>query len=142
MSSFTLTVPELQEGGPVVDAFIGVSSLAGHAFRDRGIDVPRPIKVRAMIDTGASSSAVKTGIPGRLGLNPIGKRKLQTPSSTNLECAEFALTFSLPNDISVDVVAVEAPLEEQAIEALVGRDVLSEGVLVYVGYMGTFTFSV
>lgn len=95
-----------------------------------------------MFDTGASSSALKLGIPARLGLNPIGKRKLQTASSTNLECSEFAVRFTLPNDISVDVVAVEAPLEDQAIEALIGRDVLAEGVFIYVGYVGSFTFSV
>jgi len=42
----------------------------------------------------------------------------------------------------VGLVAVETSLAGQSIQVLIGRDVLQQGVLVYVGYTGTFTFSI
>lgn len=55
---------------------------------------------------------------------------------------EYAIRFTLPNDIVVETTAFEAPLEEQSIEALIGRDVLAQGAFVYLGYSNTFSFSI
>jgi len=36
---------------------------------------------------------------------------------------------------------ISAPLEGQEISSLIGRDVLKNGILIYIGYMNQFTFS-
>jgi predicted RNA-binding protein len=47
-----------------------------------------------------------------------------------------------PHDVVVeDVVAIEAPLGGQCIQCLIGRDVLRNGLLVYVGHANQFTLA-
>ena len=46
-----------------------------------------------------------------------------------------------PHNVVAEVAAIEAPLEGQAIQCLIGRDVLSHGVFVYTGYINQFTLS-
>jgi hypothetical protein len=77
-----------------------------------------------------------------LGLNPVGVVPVHTPSATNVQCPVYAVRLIIPNGVTVDDIAViEMPLEGQNIECLIGRDVLSQAVLVYVGYANMFTMS-
>jgi hypothetical protein len=46
-----------------------------------------------------------------------------------------------PNNVQVAATAIEAPLQGQHIQCLIGRDVLAHGVLVYIGYTNSFTLS-
>jgi len=94
-----------------------------------------------MIDTGATGSVIQQGLASRLGLNPVGITQITTPSSANVACHEFLVRLLLPNNVVVDTTVIEAPLQGQPIQCLIGRDVLAHGVLVYVGYVNLFTLS-
>lgn len=86
---------------------------------------------------------VQEGIAARLGLLPIGTTLITTPSSTNVPCAMYAMRLIFGEGrIVVEGTFIEAPLQQQNIQCLIGRDVLVHGVLVYIGYINQFTFTV
>jgi hypothetical protein len=45
------------------------------------------------------------------------------------------------NNVVGEGVVIEAPLAGQHIQGLIGRDVLAQSVLVYIGYTNQFTVS-
>jgi len=94
-----------------------------------------------MIDTGATGSVIQEGLAAKLGLQPIGVTQISTPSSTNVDCYEYAVRFAFPNNVMAEGTVIEAPLKGQHIHGLIGRDVLQHAVLVYIGYAGQFTLS-
>jgi hypothetical protein len=47
----------------------------------------------------------------------------------------------LPNQVVFDAKVIEAPLQGQHIQCLIGRDVLAHGVLIYIGYANQFSLS-
>ena len=94
-----------------------------------------------MIDTGATVSVVQEGLPAQLGLEPVGITYGNTPSSTNVACHEYLVGLIFPNNVLAEATILEAPLEGQHIQCLIGRDVLAHGVLVYIGYGNLFSLS-
>ena len=46
-----------------------------------------------------------------------------------------------PNNVTFETTVIETPLQGQQIRCLIGRDVLSQGVLVYIGYSNLFSLS-
>jgi len=96
-----------------------------------------------MIDTGATGTVVKEGIPAQLGINPIGTTLINTPSSMGVSCNQFDVQIIFPyNNINIpSIVITEAPLQGQHIQCLIGRDILQHGVLIYNGYDNSFTLS-
>lgn len=141
MPSFTNQNPNLQLNGPVVDLHIAVGAPVEDALKRSGQDVPEPIQISAMIDTGASRSVITETLAQQLGLNPVGLVYINTPSSTGVRCCEYIVRLLFPNRVMCEATVIEAPLKHQNIQCLIGRDILSHGVLVYVGYTNTFTLS-
>ena len=127
--------------GPVVDVGLSVPLALEDQLRRAGESLPQPIQLQPMIDTGATGSVIQQGLAAQLGLKPIGVTLINTPSSTNVECYEYAVRFVFPNNVVVEGTVIEAPLKGQHIQGLVGRDVLQHAVLVYIGYAGQFTLS-
>ncbi len=75
-----------------------------------------------MIDTGATGSVIQNGLAAQLGLKP-------------------AVRLLFPNNVTFETTVIETPLQGQQIRCLIGRDVLSQGVLVYIGYSNLFSLS-
>ena len=94
-----------------------------------------------MIDTGATASVLRAGLASQLGLNPVGITYINTPSSTNVPCYEYAVRLAFPNNVVVETTVLEAPMQGQHIQCLIGRDVLAHSVLVYIGYGNLFSLS-
>jgi hypothetical protein len=94
-----------------------------------------------MIDTGATGSVIQQGLAAQLGLNPVGLVQIHTPSSTNVVCYEYAVRLVFPNNVVFEGTVIEAPLQGQHIQCLIGRDVLAQAVLVYIGYSNLFSLS-
>ncbi len=111
------------------------------ALRKSKAALPSPVKIMALIDTGATGTVIQSGIARQLGLNPVGIALINTPSSTNVQCYQYQVTMLFPNNVQVAATAIEAPLQGQHIQCLIGRDVLAHGVLVYIGYTNSFTLS-
>ena len=141
MPSFTSTIPNLQATGPVVELQLAVGSDAETSIQAKGERPASAIPVLAMIDTGASLSVVRQGLPAQLGLNPIGVSNVSTPSSTNVVCYRYLVRLMFPNKVLIEATILELPLQGQHIQCLIGRDVLAQAVFVYIGHTNVFSLS-
>ena len=142
MPSFTKQLPDLIATGPLTEVQFVISQALEDTLVSAGEPIPAPVQATALIDTGVSATVIQHGIAYRLGLKPVGQIEMNTPSSTNVPCYTYAIRVVFPNNVLVGgITAVQAPLEGQNIEALIGRDILRLGVLVYTGYMNQFTLS-
>ena len=133
--------------GPILEVQLlqGVHAVA--AMQHSGQPIPPPIAVAALIDTGASCTVVKSGIPAQLGLQPVGTRVISTPTSRNVRCPTYAVRMIFPStggirsSVGFDAVVTEAPLQGQNIQCLIGRDFLQHAIFIYSGPDETFTLS-
>jgi predicted aspartyl protease len=142
MPSLTTQVPNLQEMGPVVEIKLAVGLKLEDILRQKGQNLPEPVQVRAMIDTGATVSVVREDIIKQLNLNPVGTELISTPSSSNVQCYKYLMRILFPNKVIInDIMVISTSLKGQDIQCLIGRDILKLGVLIYIGYTNTFTLS-
>jgi predicted aspartyl protease len=121
---------------------IGVSEPAANLLRQQSKPIPNPVEITALIDTGASGTAVKPEVIRQLQLTPRGVTNIATPSSAAHPCNVYDVSLTFANGVIVPVITViEVPLEGQVIHGLIGRDVLIHGILIYSGYTNTFSLS-
>jgi predicted aspartyl protease len=145
MPSFTGTVPNLVDVGPLVEILISPSRAFADTVRasDPSAAIAAPLRATAMIDTGASGTVVNPNVIAALGLSPVGSVPIHTPSTIEpLDCDLYHVDISFPNGVSFsNAVVICAPLGMQNIECLIGRDILENAVLTYIGYINQFTIS-
>lgn len=141
MPSFSTVHPNLQQSGPICRVKVLPSSQIAALLKQQGQQVPS-IEITALIDTGASSSAISTKVVQQLNLVTRGITNISTPSSSSHQTSMYDVAILFPNNVYVDAVRViEATLSFQNIDCLIGRDVLKHGVLIYTGYINQFTLS-
>jgi predicted aspartyl protease len=121
---------------------ICVSDPRQEALKKAGRPVPIPISVRALVDTGASCTCIDPAIIKRLGLSPIGKTQVHTPSTqgTAHGCNTYDASLVIrgqSGNLSIGTLAVvETGLNYQGFDAILGRNVLSRCMLFYNGPVG------
>ena len=141
MPSFTQRTSNLQQIGATIDVVLTPSMNFLQKMNINPANA-KGIKLSAMIDTGASNTAISKGVFDKLGINPVGTTLINTPSSTNINCNQFNVQIIFPNNVSIpSIIITEAPLQGQHIQCLIGRDILQYGVLIYNGYDNSFTLS-
>jgi predicted aspartyl protease len=140
VATFSAESPNLADEGPIITVTIGLTRAAQAALQKDKKPVPVPVTASALIDTGASGSVVQQGLLGPLGLHPVGQTAVSTPTSQGVSCALYAVQLTIPNGY-LDITVIEAPLQGQNIEVLIGRDVLKHGVFFYNGHSSQFTLS-
>ncbi len=59
----------------------------------------------------------------------------------NVPCPEYLVRLAFPNNVVWEGTVLDAPLEGQHIQCLIGRDVLAQTVFVYIGYSNLFSVS-
>lgn len=141
MPSFSSQNPNLQGLGPVVPLQLAVGTAAEAALHKAGTPIPTPVAAVAMIDTGATGSVIAQGIAAKLGLQPVGTISISTASHSNVSCYEYSVRLLLPNNVLYEGTVIEAPMQGQHIQCLIGRDILAHAVFVYTGYLNLFTVS-
>jgi hypothetical protein len=142
MPVITARVSDLKDVGPIIDLHVTPSRAALEAIKATDQKSPAPVSISALIDTGASVSALKTGVARDLGLHPVGVQYINTPTSQNVPCYTYFVRFVfgvLP--LYFEGVVIETPLAGQSIDCLIGRDILAAGLLVYNGVDNSFSFS-
>ena len=146
MPHFTL---QMTPAGPIVDAFVGVSAARQAALQAAGQQVPMPVRIRALVDTGASATCIDPSVPVALGLTPTGNISMTTPSTgTTPHSADvYDVALLIPGPTfppltlpTIPVAAVDL-LQAQGFHALIGRDILGACVFHYNGAVGTFTLA-
>jgi hypothetical protein len=143
MPSMTTKVPNLTLTGPTLDIQVLISSELQEQLTKVKNEIPNPIPIKALIDTGASHSIIRKEIPEKLNLKPIGTVKINTPSSKDHECYQYFMRLIFPSHgLSYEGIFTATPLEGQNIDCLIGRDLLASSILIYIGYDNSFTLSI
>lgn len=127
--------------GPIVNIMIGISRPRMDAMKALGQNIPPPIEIRALIDTGASCTVIDNTIINNLGLVPTGTAPIHTPSTGTSPhiCNQYDISIAIPMGSAQFVVvfntrpAIGADLSAQGIQGLIGRDLLEKGTLWYNG---------
>jgi len=136
--------------GAVVNAAIMVSSARHQMLVAAGQPVPIPQPILALIDTGASISAVEPAILTALGLTPTGEADIHTPSTQGVPVHTptydvcigiYAAREGDLHFISETVQVTATPLTSHGFQALIGTDILRSCVLHYNGAEGFFTIA-
>lgn len=139
-----ITLP-LSPDGCTITLYLGVSAQRQAALKAANRAIPSIVRIVALIDTGASGTAIEEKILQQLGLTPTGTVNILTPSTAGnpVVCMSYDVmlgiyhpTFSLLNG---NFPVIAANFTGQNIQALVGRDILKDCVLIYNGTNSTFT---
>jgi hypothetical protein len=107
-----------------------------------GTPIPRPVTGLALIDTGATRSAVDDTIIQALGVQPIGVVNVGTAAGFQQQYL-YSAKFSFPGTglpsmefaqlTGVHLSGHVVPHVNRPLIALIGRDILSRCVLIYNG---------
>ena len=133
--------------GPLVNANIGISIPRQNALAAAGMPIPPLVQGQFLIDTGASSSCVDSGLIAKLGLTPTGSVNIHTPSTNGVthSCNQYDVMLFIPGENSgtgclIEAIGViETSLSTQCIDGLIGRDLLDRWTCVYNGSANMFT---
>lgn len=142
MPSVTIPLEDLEKEGPIIEVHFLISSELEKKYLEEKKPLPEPVPIKALIDTGASACVLKKEIPEKLGLTPIGTTKICTPSTKDHECYQYFMRMVIPaQQLVYEGIFISTPLDGQEISCLIGRDVLKNGILIYIGYANQFTLS-
>lgn len=131
--SFTFNLPRLRESGPTCQVVIKPSEPVIEKLESENKKVPR-VSVLALIDTGASTTAVSHKVVKKLGLVPRGTVQVYTSHKKPETRNEFDISLAFDARTRLTIVKVlDASLQNHDIDCLIGRDVLEHGVLTYNG---------
>lgn len=109
--------------------------------------VPAPLTGPGLVDTGATFSMIDDGAVAHLCVSPVGVVTLGTAGGSKqsaLYPVRFAIPTPPPNQplLRVEFAGITAgPLKDCGLLCLIGRDILSRGVLVYDGGGGHVSLS-
>lgn len=108
----------------------------------KGLSAPQPIVGFAIIDTGATVTAVDEGVCKRLGLQPTGMMKTAHAGGAEIRaCYPIQVTFPnapLPSFATPRAMSVNLQAGKSPYILLLGRDLLKNMVFVYNGFAGRF----
>lgn len=138
----------LQREGPVLEVEVAVSSSLARYLAEKKLPIPEPVKGMALIDSGATGSAVDREVIGQLGVKPMGERTVFTaggPDRQNRYAARFI--FLRPKMSFEFSSVIGANLKGQSVVGrdlivLLGRDVLSRCIFIYNGVNASYTLAV
>jgi len=133
--------------GPLVLAHVGLSIPRQQALAAAGRSVPPSVQGQFLIDTGATSSCIDSGLINELGLTPTGSVNIHTPSTNGIvhTCNQYDVMLFIPGASAgsgclIEAVGViETSLAAQGINGLIGRDLLDRWMCVYNGTIRILT---
>lgn len=126
-----------------------VSPARREALIKAGDPVPDPQIITALIDTGASISAVDEKAIAALGLSPTGQAEITTPSTqgVSISADTYDVIIAILAGRSGDTHSISAPVQVTAcnlgsgVEALIGTDILNKCIFTYNGADDCFTIA-
>ena len=126
---------------PLLDIEIGLSAYRTSLYQTNGLEVPSPVHVIGLIDTGASNSCIDTSVVNKLGITPIGTSKsftassLTIPEEFNRYDVSVIIRMNHPTSgitkVFSNMFVTEHGLSCQGIGALIGCDILRQGTLIF-----------
>jgi hypothetical protein len=136
--------------GAIVDLFISESQARKDLLAKLGMPSSEPVHARALIDTGATVSGFAPRLFRLLGMDPLGKIGIITPSTPAdkpFECDQYHVGLSLEAGgrthflADFHVIATDSWHPEEGFEGLIGRDILQRCFFQYIGQDRRFTLA-
>jgi len=133
---------DMTTDGAIITVLVGVSKLYRQRLTRSGQAIPKSIAVRAQIDPGSFATAFMPSVFANLGIKPIGKIAIRTPSTKPGEpslCDQYDVEVSFVSGMdsypfpSVRVIESGDFLQDEEVQALIGRDILDRCVFQYYG---------
>ena len=132
----------LQHLGLVLPVEIHVPARRAAFLAANNQPLPQPVVGEALVDTGASVCAVEETCLQSLGLRPVRQVRVSTPAGTQLQNLYFVrLSFPGTQMPPAERPVLGSDFAQGRLVVLVGREVLSQCVLIYNGPMGACTIS-
>jgi hypothetical protein len=140
----------LQLAGPCLPVQVEVPPALAAQLQQTGQVVPAPAAGFALIDTGASVSAVDAAVIQQLNVQPIGMVPVGTAGGPQQQ-ATYPARFTFPGTplpaidfgslLGANLAGQMVPGHQGPLIALLGRDLLQRFVLVYNGPGAMFSLS-
>lgn len=154
----------LHQRGPVLQVEVSILDDLAEELQERGEEIPAPASGFALIDTGATTSAIDQSVVEYLEMQPVDTAEIGTAGGRR-EMGVYGAQFSFPGsqirDIgSQQILGVDLeghtlgtifrggpPTEnregqEAELVALIGRDILAHTILFYNGPKGMLTLGI
>jgi hypothetical protein len=127
--------------GATFDLIVGITPSRQQALVKAHRPLPPPLRIRAVLDTGAFCTVIDSKILQSLELEPKGKIQVHTPSTTGqqpYEANQYDVLLAMfhpsgPPLVERSMAVIESDLSGWSGQALIGRDLLSKCVVVYDG---------
>jgi predicted aspartyl protease len=134
----SITVP-IGPDGPIVTVAVAVSHPRQEAMKKGGLPIPGAQFVRGLIDTGASITCIDHAVITKLGIQPTGTTVCHSASHQQVTFLQYDVMLALILDnqqiylasLGIPVIAIDT--SQQSHDALIGRDVLAKGMMLYNG---------
>lgn len=141
-------IAPLTPDGAVVETLNGVSQHRAAVMRGLHVPVPEPIRLRLLVDTGATSTNISQGRLAALHLPSTGIVEVYTASSgaTPVPCEAYDVSLIFPDAVPgpwgiASLNVIECLTLDGPIDGLLGRDVLNQSILTYNPFANVFTIS-
>jgi hypothetical protein len=141
----------LAEAGPITPVEVHVPQELAQLLESQGQPVPPPQTGFVLIDTGATRSCADVTIMTALGVSAVGQVNLGTAGGrvpAPLYPDRFVIGPDTPSPINIDFSSVigvdlsgQSPVGQRLI-GLIGRDMLSRGILIDNGTLGSFSLAI
>lgn len=134
----------LSREGPQVPISIEVTELLREMLNEQKVEIPKAISGIALIDTGATSTAIDNDCAKALNLPIIATQTISTPSHARHEAMVYSQGLIRLTGTPIEFSAsrlVGVSLKNQGIKILFGRDFLRHGLLIYHGLNGSISFA-
>jgi hypothetical protein len=139
-SSGKLTPDLLAKDGPIVDLEIAVPNILRDYLVKNNKNIPEVVKGKGLIDTGAAVSCIDDSIATKLNVKPTGVARghgMSGESIRNLYSVQISIVAAPQQKWTFEstrIMGVE--IEKQGLIALIGRDFLRNGIMIYSGFSG------
>lgn len=127
--------------GPCIPIEISLPDALVDQLNQQGQPVPSNIEGDALVDTGASCSAIDHSVCQQLNLQPIGITTIGHAGG-EMQTNQYPVRFIFPNLTVEFGPVIEVELAPYNIKAIIGRDLLSQFMLIYNGPANRFLLTI
>jgi predicted aspartyl protease len=133
-------IEEFRRRGPVLPVQIGIPTAMAKQLEAEGQTVPPPEEIPALVDTGASITAINIETAQRLGLQVTGSMRIGGATGS-ADQPVYAARVKIPDPfIEFDPIQLPgAQLSGTPFQMLIGRNILCSMMLSYDGRKGRFS---
>jgi hypothetical protein len=137
-------MPRLQSkigfDGAIITVRIELGAVEEANLRAAGQPVPPPFPTTALIDTGASHTAVHPMILNHLGVSQTGAAMVSVPGHTHASLPLYRVRITLGAHRAVFAVqAAKIVPATHTVAVLIGRDILGQAALLFDGENEAFS---